>query len=104
MHIIDLNIENENMINQTATILYEVFPHNLINIQEAIDEVHDCTGNCRISRVAFDDEINVLVECKWRNNLQTLGDTSIAANIVEFQYDTSGNLDINCIFLLIWKI
>ncbi|MDF2804919.1 MAG: Aminoglycoside N(6)-acetyltransferase [Anaerocolumna sp.] len=60
MQIIDLNIENESMLNQTATILYEAFPHSWTNMQEALEEVHECSSNDRISRVTVDDEMNVL--------------------------------------------
>lgn len=60
MHIIDLNIENERMLNQTASILYEAFPHSWTNMKEALEEVHECSTDGRISRVSVDDELNVL--------------------------------------------
>lgn len=60
IRIIDLNVENESMINQTASILLEAFPHSWTNIKEALEEVHECSSDGRISRVAVDDEINVL--------------------------------------------
>ena len=60
MNIIDLNIENEIMVCQTASILYEAFPHSWTNMEEAIEEVHECSSDDRISRVALDNQMNVL--------------------------------------------
>lgn len=60
MHIIDLIIENVSIANQTASILYEAFPYSWTNMKEAIEEVHKCTSDGRISRVAVDDEMKVL--------------------------------------------
>jgi aminoglycoside 6'-N-acetyltransferase I len=41
-------------------ILYEAFPHSWTNIDGALEEVHESTNDGRISRVAVDDERNVL--------------------------------------------
>lgn len=60
MNIIDLDIENESMINQTAAILLEAFPHSWTTVKEALEEVHECSSEGRISRVAVDEDRNVL--------------------------------------------
>ena len=60
MQIIDLDVTNKSMLNQTASILYEAFPHSWTSMEEALEEVHECSSEGRISRVAIDDELNVL--------------------------------------------
>lgn len=60
MKIIALDIKNEDMISQTASILFEAFSDSWTNIQEALEEVHECSSTDRISRVAVNDEMKVL--------------------------------------------
>lgn len=60
MHIIDLDIKKERIVNQTASILYEAFSHSWTSMEEALEEVHECSSQGRISRVAMDDDQNVL--------------------------------------------
>lgn len=60
MKIVDLDIKNERMLNQAASILYEAFPHSWTNIEDALEEVHECSSNGRICRVAIDNEMNAL--------------------------------------------
>ena len=60
MKIIDLSIENYNMLNQTASMLFEAFPHSWTDMNQALQEVHEYSCDDRISRVAVDDEMKVL--------------------------------------------
>lgn len=60
IRIINLDIENESMINQTASILFEAFPQSWTDMKEALVEVHECMEGDRISRIAIDEHSNVL--------------------------------------------
>jgi hypothetical protein len=46
------DIDNENTLNQTASMLYEAFPHSWTNMQEALEKVYECSSNGRISIVS----------------------------------------------------
>jgi len=60
VRIIDLDIENKSMINQTASLLLEAFPHCWINMKQAHEEVLECLGDGKINRIAIDKLSNVL--------------------------------------------
>lgn len=60
MQITDFDVTNKTMLNQTASILYEAFPHSGSSMEEALEKVHECSNQGRISRAAVDDEMNVL--------------------------------------------
>ena len=55
MKIINLADNNERMKSEVASILFEAFPHAWKDVNEALDEVHECLENSRITRVAIDD-------------------------------------------------
>lgn len=64
MYIVDLLPTNQNIIHQTATILVQAFKDNWPNawptLTEALAEVHESFAPERISRVALNDNNQVL--------------------------------------------
>jgi aminoglycoside 6'-N-acetyltransferase I len=58
--IIDLNIENEKYLNQTADLLLTCFEGSWSTIREAIDEVKESIDEHRLSRIAVDYQDNVI--------------------------------------------
>ncbi|MCL1469669.1 GNAT family N-acetyltransferase [Argonema antarcticum] len=64
MEIIDLTAENQDAIEQTATLLFEGFkehwPDAWPNIEAALEEVQQSLAPDRISRIAVDNSSNVL--------------------------------------------
>jgi aminoglycoside 6'-N-acetyltransferase I len=64
MHITDLNPTHEQAINQVAAILVAAFlehwPDAWPDMGSALEEVRESFGEDRISRVALDDDANVL--------------------------------------------
>jgi aminoglycoside 6'-N-acetyltransferase I len=55
MQIVDLESSNERMVNEAAAILFEAFPHSWTDMDEALEEVHECLESGRITRVAIDN-------------------------------------------------
>jgi len=53
--IINLERNNEKMVSEVASILFEAFPNSWTNLDESLDEVNECLQNGRITRVAIDD-------------------------------------------------
>lgn len=60
MRIVDLKIENERMVKEAATMLYEAFPHSWTDMEQAVAEVQDCLVDGRITRVAVDTDKHVM--------------------------------------------
>lgn len=60
MQIIDLNRNNNKHIQQAADLLLDNFENSWNTLAEAIDEVKESFGEDRISRIAVDEQGNVL--------------------------------------------
>lgn len=58
--IVDLNIENEKYLKQTADILLTCFESSWSTIEESIEEVKESIGGQRLSRIAVDYQDNVI--------------------------------------------
>lgn len=58
--IIDLNIENEKHLKQTAELLLTCFENSWNTIEDAIGEVKESIDGQRLSRIAVDKENNVI--------------------------------------------
>lgn len=64
LQIIDLTPDNTLAIQQTAQVLFEAFrehwPHAWPTLEDAVEEVRESFAEDRVSRVALDDDGNVL--------------------------------------------
>lgn len=60
MQIVDLDNKSEGMVSQAAAILFEAFPDSWACMKKALEEVHECMEEGRITRAAVDDGMNVL--------------------------------------------
>lgn len=64
LRIIDLTPEDETAIQQTAQLLFDAFrehwPEAWPTLEEAVEEVHESFAEDRVSRIALDEQGNVL--------------------------------------------
>jgi aminoglycoside 6'-N-acetyltransferase I len=56
MHIIDLDSDNEQHVQQTAALLHAVFPQFWIDMDLALEEVNDSLQPGHVSRIAVDSD------------------------------------------------